>query len=103
VGDSLHEILRIRKLAFVEVHVPLSGRDIGVAQQSPGVFDSLLTADLRPAFVPGQVQNQIARQPRCVPQPGIRSAEIGNRPRLPGRREEETRIPIPVFAATIPE
>ena len=66
-----HEILRLRKLAVVQVHVPLRGRDVGVARQSPGEFDSLLPADLRAAFVAGQIQHQIPRQAGQVPQPEI--------------------------------
>jgi hypothetical protein len=40
-----HEILRVRKLAVVEVHVPLRRRDIRVPEQPAGVLDSLLTAN----------------------------------------------------------
>jgi hypothetical protein len=67
VYPSVYQILRVRKLAVVEVHVPLRGRDIGVAQQPAGVFDSLLSADSRPAFMAGQVQHQISRQTGQVP------------------------------------
>jgi len=33
---SFYQILRVRKLPVVEVHVPLGGRDVGVPQQATG-------------------------------------------------------------------
>jgi len=48
-----------------------------------------MPADLRPAFVPGQVQHQVAGQPGFVPQSRIRPAEVRDPPRLPGWREED--------------
>src|SRR5712691_5216336 len=51
-----YQILRVRNLPLVEMQVPLGGRDIRVPQKPPGVFNPLLAADLRPAFMPGQIQ-----------------------------------------------
>jgi hypothetical protein len=50
--------------------------NIRVAQQSPGVFDPFLAADLCAALVAGQVQHQVLWQSGQVPKPGIRPAEI---------------------------
>ncbi len=61
-----YQILCLRKLAVVQVHVPLRGTDVCVAQQAAGEFDPLLPADLRPAFVSGQVQDQIPWQASFV-------------------------------------
>jgi hypothetical protein len=60
-----------------------------VAQQSADLLDPLFPADFRPALVPRQVQDQIAGQPGQIPQPGIRPAQIRNRPRLPSRKQED--------------
>ncbi len=57
-------------------------------EQPTGELDPLLPADFRPAFVAGQVQHQVARQARQVPQAGIRAAQIRDRPCLARRREE---------------
>jgi hypothetical protein len=59
-----------------------------VAQQPAGIFDPLLPAVLRPAFVAGEVQHQIPRKTGQVPEPGIRPAEIRDAPCLAGRGEE---------------
>jgi hypothetical protein len=40
-----HQILRLRKLALVEMHVALRGRDIRVTEQPTGVFDPLFPAN----------------------------------------------------------
>jgi hypothetical protein len=84
-----HQVLRVGQLPVIEVHVALRRRDIRVPQQAAGVFDPLLPADLRPAFVPGQVQDQVFRQPGLIPQPGIRPAEIRDGPLPPRRRQED--------------
>ena len=56
-------------------------------QQATGVFDPLLPADLRPAFVTRKIQHQIPRQARQIAEAGIRAAEIRDSPRFPGRRQ----------------
>jgi hypothetical protein len=38
-------------------------------QQSASVFDPLLVADFRPAFVPRQIEHNVFRQPSLVTQP----------------------------------
>jgi len=86
--DLFDQILGVGQFPVVQVQVPLRGRNVGVPQQSPGVFDPLRPADLRPAFVAGQVQNQIPRKTGHVPEPGIRPAEIRNAPRFPDRGQE---------------
>ena len=66
------QILRVCQFAVIKVHVALRRRDVGVPQQPTGVFDPLLAADFRPAFVPGQVQHQIPGQASQVAEPGMR-------------------------------
>jgi hypothetical protein len=59
-----HQILRVRKFAFVEVQVPLCSRDVGVPEQPAGVFDPLLPADFRGrqlAVVSGQLLRRAGR------------------------------------------
>ena len=42
-GNALfYQILRLRKLAFIGVHVPLRRREVGVAQQPASILNSLL-------------------------------------------------------------
>ena len=50
-----HQVLCVRKLAIVEVHVALRRRNVGVPEQAAGVFDPLFAADFGPAFVAGQI------------------------------------------------
>jgi hypothetical protein len=38
-GELFYQILRIRKLLVVEVHVPLRRRDFRVLEQPPGELD----------------------------------------------------------------
>jgi len=71
------------------MQVPLGSRDVRVPQQSAGVLDPLLPANLRPAFVAGEVQHQIARKAGQVPEAGIRPAEVRDAPRLPRRGQED--------------
>ena len=71
------------------MHVPLGRRDIGVPQHATGELDPLLSANLRPALVPGQIQHQVPRQAGQVPQPGVRPAEIGDPSRFPSRGEKD--------------
>src|SRR5262245_8894212 len=80
VSILLDQILRVSQFLVVEVHVPLSRADVRVPQQPAGVFDALLTANLRTAFVPGQVEHQIFGQPCIVSQPSVRSAEVLDAP-----------------------
>jgi hypothetical protein len=80
-----HEIVRVRKLAFVEVHLPLSGTDVGVPRQPAGVLNPLLAADLHPALVAGQVKHQIPRQAGLITQAGVCPAQILDAPTFSGR------------------
>jgi hypothetical protein len=60
-----------------------------VPQEPAGVFDSLLPADFRATLVPGQVQHQIPWQAGQITQPGIRTAQVRDGPRFPGRGQED--------------
>ena len=76
------EISRVGQFPVVEVHVPLRRADVGVAQQPPGIFDSLLPAGFRSALVARQIQNQIPWQAGVLSKAGVRPTEVGNAPAL---------------------
>ena len=82
---SLDQILRIRQLPIVQVHVPLSRRDVGVPQQPARVLDPFLPTNLRAALVPRQRQHQIP--PAHLAAPG-NTTDAGE----PSRRDERAKM-----------
>src|SRR6266550_4240788 len=57
------------------MHVPLGRRDVRMAEQPAGVLDALLPANLRAAFVAGQIQHQIPWQTGHVAEPRLKTAD----------------------------
>jgi hypothetical protein len=55
------QILGVRQLRIVQVHLSLGRRDVRMPQKPTGKFDSLHPAGFRSAPVPGQVQKTLFR------------------------------------------